>query len=273
MLHLHPSIQTSILDRFGDVGGLNFFRAGKVGDGAADLEDAAVGAGAQAQFVDGGFEKFFAAAVDQAVALEIARAHLGIGMNVSFLEALKLDGAGGVDALTNSNGGLAGVLAGELLVAQRRHLDLDVDTVEQGARDLGAVALDLQRRADAFLLGIGKEATGAGIHGGDEHETRRVVDRPHGARHGDVAVFQRLAHDFENIAPELRQLVEKEHPVVRQGNFAGPGNRSTADETRVRDRVVRRAKRADGDDRLAVEGSHDTVDLGGFQRFRERQIR
>jgi hypothetical protein len=48
---LEPPIQTPILNRLGDVGGLDFFGAGEIGDGAADFEDPAVGAGAQAQFV------------------------------------------------------------------------------------------------------------------------------------------------------------------------------------------------------------------------------
>jgi len=41
-------IQTAVLNRLGDVGGLDFFGAGEVGDGAADFEDATVGTGAQA---------------------------------------------------------------------------------------------------------------------------------------------------------------------------------------------------------------------------------
>ena len=43
---LKSSVQTPILNRLGDVGGLDFFGAGEVGDGAADFEDPAVGAGA-----------------------------------------------------------------------------------------------------------------------------------------------------------------------------------------------------------------------------------
>jgi hypothetical protein len=45
---LQSSIQASILNRLGDVGGLDFFGAGEIGDGAAEFEDATVGAGAQA---------------------------------------------------------------------------------------------------------------------------------------------------------------------------------------------------------------------------------
>jgi hypothetical protein len=48
---LQSSVQTSILNRLGDVGGLDFFGGGEIGDGAADFEYPTVGAGAQAQFV------------------------------------------------------------------------------------------------------------------------------------------------------------------------------------------------------------------------------
>ena len=54
---LQSSVQIPILNRFGDVG-LDFFGAGEVGDGAARFGDPAVGAGAYAQLVDRGFEKF-----------------------------------------------------------------------------------------------------------------------------------------------------------------------------------------------------------------------
>jgi hypothetical protein len=37
--------------------GLDFFGAGEIGDGAADFEDPTIGASAQAQFVDRGFEQ------------------------------------------------------------------------------------------------------------------------------------------------------------------------------------------------------------------------
>ena len=93
---------------------------------------------------------------------------------------------------------------------------MDIDAVEQRAGDFGALALNLQRRAGAFFLWISQEAAHAGIHRGDEHKICRVVDRAHGAGDRDVAVFQRLAHNFEHVAPELRQLVEKEDPVAEK---------------------------------------------------------
>jgi hypothetical protein len=44
--------------------------------------------------------------------------------------------------------------------------------------------------------------------------TDGIIDRAEGAGDGDVAVFQRLAHDLEDVAPEFRQLVEEQDPIV-----------------------------------------------------------
>lgn len=135
-------------------------------------------------------------------------------MDVSFLEALKLDPAGGVHPLADHGRRLAGLATGKFLIAEGRHFHLDVDAVEQRAGNFRTVTLDLQRRAVALLLLIGKKAARAGVHRGDEHEARRIIDRPDGARHGNIGVFKGLAHDFEDVALELRQLVEKEHPIA-----------------------------------------------------------
>jgi hypothetical protein len=66
---------------------------------------------------------------------------------------------------------------------------LNVDPVEQRTGYFRAVALYLQRRAGTFFLGIGKKATRTGVHGGNQHKTRGVLDRSNRARHSDVAVF------------------------------------------------------------------------------------
>jgi hypothetical protein len=50
---------------------------------------------------------------------------------------------------------------------------------------------------------------------------------------GDSPVFERLAHDFEHVARELRQLVKKEDAVVRERDFAGARDDAAADEPGV----------------------------------------
>ena len=144
-------------------------------------------------------------------------------MNVSFLKPLQLNRARIIDPLADQLRRFAGVAAGEILVADRRHFDLNVDAVEERAGDAGAIALDLQRRADAFFLRIGEKAAGTRIHGGDQHDAGGIIDRAEGAGDGDVAVFQRLPHDLEDVAPEFRQLVEEQDTVVGEGDFAGFG--------------------------------------------------
>ena len=126
---LHSSIQAPILNRFGYVTRLDFFRACEIRDGAADFEHAAVGTGAEAQAVDRVFQELLGIIFEQAVALDVSGAHLRIAMNVSLLEALQLNGARSIDPLPNQIGTFPGILTGEILVAQRRHFDLNIDAV------------------------------------------------------------------------------------------------------------------------------------------------
>jgi hypothetical protein len=149
-----------------------------------------------------------------AITLDISRAHLGVSVNVSFLKSLQLNDPRIIDPLADELRRFAGVAAGEILIAYRRHFDLNVDAVEERAGDPGAITLNLQRRADAFFLRIGKKAARARIHCGDEHDAGGVVDRAERTGDGDVAVFQRLPHDLEDVAPEFRQLVEEKNPII-----------------------------------------------------------
>ena len=60
------------------------------------------------------------------------------------------------------------------------------------------------------------------------------------------AFLERLAQHFEHVAAELEHLVEKQHAVMGEADFAGPRLRAAADERGVGDGVVRRAERAIG---------------------------
>ena len=71
------------------------------------------------------------------------RAHLGVGVNVSFLKPLQLNHPRIIDPLADELRRFAGVAAGEILIADGRHFDLNVDAVEERAGDAGAIALDL----------------------------------------------------------------------------------------------------------------------------------
>src|SRR3990167_1795567 len=87
---LQSPVQAPVLDGLGDMGGLDLLGSFEVGDGAADFEDAAVGAGAQAQFIDRHFEQLFSPFFDRAEALDIFCSHLGVSMETFFLEAMEI---------------------------------------------------------------------------------------------------------------------------------------------------------------------------------------
>jgi hypothetical protein len=76
--------------------------AGKVGNGAGDLENAAVSAGGQAQLVDGGFQKTLRVVADMTEALDVAASHLGVAMELKSFEAVGLDRTGIADPLPDS---------------------------------------------------------------------------------------------------------------------------------------------------------------------------
>ena len=77
------------------------WRSFEVGDGAAYLQHAAVGAGAEFQLVDRDFEQFFRLWFHGAVALDVPRPHLRVGVEPFLLKARELDHTGAVDALAD----------------------------------------------------------------------------------------------------------------------------------------------------------------------------
>src|SRR5690606_10932175 len=113
-----------------------------------------------------------------------------------------------------------------------------VNAVEQRTGKLGAVALYLFRRAPTASGRIAEIAAGAGVHGGDQLEAGReahLVARP--GDH-DLATFQGLAKGFQHLAVELRQFVEKEHPLVRQADLARSRPAAATDQRRAGGTVV-----------------------------------
>ena len=117
----------------------------------------------------------------------------------------------------------------------------------------------MQRQSRAVVV----EAAGAGVHGG-EHEAGGKGERTCGAGNADGAVFERLAHDFEDAAGEFRELVEEQHSVVSEGDLAGARDGASADESRVGDGVVRDAEGTNADQAgSGIENSGHAVDLRG----------
>ena len=94
--------------------------AGQVGDGSGDLEDAVVGPGAESQLGHGHLEKLFSLGADGALTLDVLRAHLGVGIDLSAFEPPELDLPGARH---------------DVFEFDLRHFDLDVDPVEKRSGD------------------------------------------------------------------------------------------------------------------------------------------
>ena len=54
-----------------------------------------------------------------------------------------------------------------------------------------------------------------------------------GAGDGDLAGLQWLSQRIEHLRLKLRQLVEKQHAVMRQRDFPGPRDHAAADQPGV----------------------------------------
>src|SRR4029077_19993415 len=135
------------------------------------------------------------------------------------------------------------------------------------------IALNLRRRTVALPGGVAEEPAGARVHRRRKHESSGKGDRSRGARNRGGAVFERLAHHFEDVALELRQFIEKKHAVVAQRNFSWAGNRAAADQAGIADGVWGGAERPRADKPArVVEQSRYTVDArrldGLFERHR-----
>jgi hypothetical protein len=83
-------------------------------------------------------------------------------------------------------------------------------------------------------------------------------------------ILERLAQDLQDMAAELGPCIQEEHAIVGQRHFTRHRHVAPADQPRIRDGVVGRAKRAGRDPRRAVAGeARDAVDTRGLNRLGE----
>ena len=92
----------------------------------------------------------------------------------------------------------------KLAPVHARHLDVQVDAVEQGAGYAMAVAGHLFGCAAAAPVAVAVIAARAGVHGGYQLKARGEFNLPRRARHADPAGFQRFAQNFQHVPFEFR---------------------------------------------------------------------
>jgi hypothetical protein len=79
-------------------------------------------------------------------------------------------------------------------------------------------------------------------------------------------ILQQLAQHLQDMAAELRELIQEAHAVVGQRHVARHRHVASADQPRIRDGVEGRATRAGGDDSGAgARAAGDAVDTRGLK--------
>ena len=114
----------------------------------------------------------------------------------------------------------------------------------------------------------------ARIHRSDQHKAGRIIDRETGTRNRDLAILQRLTHHFEHTSVELRQLIEKQYPIMSQTDLSRLRISSPAYHRHIRNGMMRRTERT-----LYHQGSLHPylscyrMDLRCLQRFMQGERR
>lgn len=138
---------------------------------------------------------------DLAEATNVPRRHLGVRLHAERPEALELALAGANHARAHGGRALGQRSGLELFGRQRRKLDVQVDAVQEGARDAAQVSLTLGRGAQAAVEG--RAAAAARIGRADQLEAGGEVADPGRPRDAHPSVFQRLAQRLQHVLLEL----------------------------------------------------------------------
>ena len=137
--------------------------AGQVRHGPGDFEDPRIGPGRHAEPFDGGFQQPVAFRIQPAVPIQFAGSHPGVGLDTGACETGLLRRPRGNHAATYRGRAVGRPTGGQLAVLDGGDVDLNVDAVQQRSRDAGPVALNLGRRAGAFVLGLAVVAARTGL--------------------------------------------------------------------------------------------------------------
>ena len=156
--------------------------------------------------------------------------------------------------------------------AHRRDFDVQIDAVHQRSGNARLVVRGAARVGPAVageprLVGA---SAAAGIHGGDQHQARRIGHAVIGARDQHFAGLDRLAQRIEHVRLELRELVQEQYAVVRERDFARLGAQTAADQRRHAGGMVRAAERAAARQRAFGDLAGDRGDHRYFEQLLRR---
>ena len=105
--------------------------------------------------------------------------------------------------------------------ADRTNLDMQINSIEQGAGKPTLIVAHAARIPIAHVLGLTGIATAARVHCRDQLDAGGEGNMRIGARDIDLTRFKRLAQGIEHGALKLRQFVEEQYAEMGEADFAG----------------------------------------------------
>jgi len=159
-----------VLQRFREMGDGNLIGLAEIGDGARQFEHAMIPSRRKLELAHGGLHHLFARRIERNVGVELLRPHVGIGDERGARVPRPLADASGGHPSPDRLRRFPRTPVGKLLVLDPRHLDVNVDSIEQGTADAFLVALDYVRRASTFAQRIAEIAAWARVHRRDKYK-------------------------------------------------------------------------------------------------------
>ena len=156
-------VKTPVLDGLAQMLGADGRAVGQIGDGSGHLQDSVVGAGREAEGFDRFLEDLCGRVSQPAVPGDLGGLHPGVEEHRGALETALLDSPHPFHAGGHRPGGLPAAVLDEIGIFYFRNMNVQVDAVEQRARDFGQVAGDLARGAAALLHGGSVVAAGTSL--------------------------------------------------------------------------------------------------------------
>ena len=200
--------------------------------------------------------------------------HAGVGDDARAVETFLLPIPCALNAFSNNGGRFPFFFSGQSAVFNGRHLDVQINAVQQRAGYFRLILANLLRRTPAGARPIAKIAAGTGIHGGHQHEFCRKTNAHGRPRNGDGSLLQRLTKRFQRVSFEFRQFVQKKHTQVSQADFAGMRHLAATHQADIGNGVMRRPERPHSNKslsrtQLTGHGKH----FGDFDRLFKGKIR
>ena len=113
------------------------------------------------------------------------------------------------------------IVAGPFFGTDPIHANDQIHSIQKRPADASLVTHDKGFRTAASIPGTSIITARTGVHGGNQHKTRRVTDALTVAVKHHPSLLQRLAQCLQYIASKLRQFIEKQNTAMGEGYLTG----------------------------------------------------